>query len=297
MAAQAGKAAPAMAIAGALVTAPQATHSAAAAAKPAATAATHQSVSAAKATLDSIITRDASGTGAAAEVAASAAQQSAATLRTAAKQQHTAAKALTHDTYYKVRSGDTLSKIASNYYHKANDWQWLYHENAKHISDPNLIYPGQSLFVPADPPANYTLPASAYKPRHAKHAVHESASHSDNDAVAASTSRSSPSSGRGSTSLSGRLGCSGLEQLWDDAGGNPADAVMAASIAMAESGGNQYALSPTNDYGYWQINASNGALATFNAYGNARSAIILSNDGSNWSAWTTYTSGAYAGRC
>ena len=63
---------------------------------------------------------------------------------------------------------------------------------------------------------------------------------------------------------------------------------MAAEIAMAESGGNQYALSPTDDYGYWQINASNGALATFNAYGNARSAIILSDDGTNWSPWTTY---------
>ncbi len=72
---------------------------------------------------------------------------------------------------------------------------------------------------------------------------------------------------------------------------------MAAEIAMAESGGNQYALSPTDDYGYWQINASNGALATFDAYGNARSAITLSDDGTNWDAWTTYTSGVYAGKC
>jgi hypothetical protein len=72
---------------------------------------------------------------------------------------------------------------------------------------------------------------------------------------------------------------------------------MAAEIAMAESGGNQYAHSPTNDFGYWQINASNGALATYSAYGNARSAIILSQNGTNWSPWTTYTSGAYSGRC
>ena len=88
-----------------------------------------------------------------------------------------------------------------------------------------------------------------------------------------------------------------MRQLWNAAGGNPADAFMAAEIAKAESGGNQYALSPTDDYGYWQINASNGALATFNAYGNARSAIILSDDGSNWNAWTTYHTGAYEGRC
>ena len=73
---------------------------------------------------------------------------------------------------------------------------------------------------------------------------------------------------------------------------------MAAEIAMAESGGNQYALSPTDDYGYWQINASHGpAMATFNALGNAKAAIAISDDGRDWNAWTTYTSGAYAGRC
>src|SRR6202034_4447481 len=59
--------------------------------------------------------------------------------------------------------------------------------------------------------------------------------------------------------LSGTLSCSGLEQLWNAAGGNPADAFMAAEIAEAESSGNQYALSPTDDYGYWQINASHGS--------------------------------------
>jgi hypothetical protein len=105
------------------------------------------------------------------------------------------------------------------------------------------------------------------------------------------------SSGSGYVAPSGQYSCSSLEELWDQAGGNPSDAFMAAEIAMAESGGNQYALSPTDDYGYWQINASNGALATFDAYGNARSAITLSDDGTNWSPWTTYTSGAYAGRC
>jgi LysM repeat protein len=276
-----------MAIAGALVTAPQAAHAAAgaAAAKPAATSATHQTASTAKAALDSVTTRTAAGTAAA-----------------AAAKQHTAAKTLTQDTHYTVRSGDTLAKIASGFYQKASDWQWLYHENDKQISDPDLIYPGQTVFVPADPPAGYTL--SDYQPRHAKPAVSDSASTAGSDAVvtqSASTSHSSASAsastGSGSTSLSGTLGCSGLERLWEDAGGNAADAVMAASIAMAESGGNQYAHSPTNDYGYWQINASNGSLATFNPYGNARAAVILSDNGSNWSPWTTYTSGTYAGRC
>jgi hypothetical protein len=97
---------------------------------------------------------------------------------------------------------------------------------------------------------------------------------------------------------SGTLGCAGLEQLWEDAGGSQAEAFTAAEIAMAESGGSQYALSPTDDFGYWQINGSHGpALATFDAYGNARAAIIISDDGTDWDPWTTYVTGAYEGRC
>jgi hypothetical protein len=73
---------------------------------------------------------------------------------------------------------------------------------------------------------------------------------------------------------------------------------MAAEIAMAESGGRQYAHSPTNDFGYWQINGSHGpAMATYDPMGNARAAIAISSNGRNWRPWTTYTSGAYRGRC
>lgn len=280
MAEKAGKAAPAMAIAGALVATPHAQHAAAAAAKPKATAAAAATVVAAhkaatvKITLDSV----------------------------------TAPKAASGTSYYKVRQGDTLSQIAYHFYRHANDWQWLYHENDTTVSDPNLIYPGQTLRVPADPPANFTL--SNYTPRHAKPTAPAPAasstsgsdsggtvaSHSASEGSSSSTTTTTASSG-GFTSLGGTLSCSGLEQLWINAGGARSAAFMAAEIAMAESGGRQYALSPTDDYGYWQINASNGSLATFNAYGNARAAITLSDDGTNWSAWTTYTSGAYSGRC
>jgi LysM repeat protein len=289
VAAQAGKAAPAMAIAGALVAIPHA-QPAAAAVKPAMTGVTssRQVASTARATLDSASAKDAG----------------------VATAHQAAGKALTRNVDYTVKSGDTLSMIAQTYYHKASDWQWLYHENDSRVSDPNVIYPGQTLLVPADPPANYTLPD--YAPRHAKPAattssstsyssggnvVTQATSGSSDGTASSSSSSASDATGSGSSTLSGTLDCSGLEQLWEDAGGNSADAFMAAEIAMAESGGNQYALSPTEDYGYWQINASNGALATFNAYGNARSAITLSDDGTNWSPWTTYTSGAYAGRC
>lgn len=97
---------------------------------------------------------------------------------------------------------------------------------------------------------------------------------------------------------SGTLGCAGLESLWDAAGGAPQAAVTAASVAIAESGGSQYAISPTGDVGYWQINAASwGPLASTDPMTNARAAVQISADGSNWTPWTTYTSGAYAGRC
>lgn len=91
--------------------------------------------------------------------------------------------------------------------------------------------------------------------------------------------------------------CVALESLWDSVGGNPAAAFMAAEIATAESGGRPGAISPTNDYGLWQVNGSWGSLASLNAIANAKAAVYISHNGTNWNPWTTYTSGAYAGRC
>lgn len=91
--------------------------------------------------------------------------------------------------------------------------------------------------------------------------------------------------------------CPELESLWVGEGGSKNAKFIAAEIATAESGGNPNAISPTDDFGLWQINGSHGALATLNPVGNARAAIAISDDGTNWSAWTTYESGAYIGRC
>ena len=195
---------------------------------------------------------------------------------TVAEQVHTDA-ALWHNQpasrTYTVRPGDTLSSIAERFYGNRGDWTWLWHVNSSVVHNPNSIYAGEVLKIPSDPPAN----AASYTPKHSK------------TATTLTTS---------ATRLSGRLGCSGLEALWEAAGGSHAKAFMAAEIAMAESGGNQYALSPTDDYGYWQINASHGpAMATFNALGNAKAAIAISHDGTDWYPWTTYVTGAYKGRC
>ncbi len=190
---------------------------------------------------------------------------------------------------YTVRAGDTLSGIAQRFYGSADDWHGLFAANHAEISDPSLIYVGQQLRLPRHLPAG--ISTTAYTPRHSSSAAAGSSTR------ASSTGASDTSQAATTTSLSGTLSCTGLEQLWLDAGGSPAAEVTAASIAMAESGGNQFATGTVGERGYWQINPVNGALSTYDPYGNARAAVIMSADGTNWSPWTTFTSGAYLGRC
>ena len=80
-------------------------------------------------------------------------------------------------------------------------------------------------------------------------------------------------------------GYSSIERLWMAAGGSWATASRAACIASHESGGNPDAISPTNDYGLFQIH--DGGYAMLNPYANARRAVAMSDGGLNWSAWTT----------
>lgn len=88
-----------------------------------------------------------------------------------------------------------------------------------------------------------------------------------------------------------------LESIWVQAGGNAQYQAMAAAIAMAESGGNSAAYDDdTNgsvDRGLWQINSVHGSQSTFDVMGNARAAVAISNNGTNWSPWVTYQTGAY----
>jgi hypothetical protein len=99
----------------------------------------------------------------------------------------------------------------------------------------------------------------------------------------------------------GTLSCSGLEALWESAGGSHRAAFMAAEIARAESAGRQGATdnntNGTTDRGYWQINSIHGALSTYDAAGNASAAVQISRDGTDWSPWVTYQTGAYRGQC
>ena len=49
---------------------------------------------------------------------------------------------------YTIQSGDSLSKIAREFYGNANDWQKIYQANKDKIKDPNMIYPGQKIIIP-----------------------------------------------------------------------------------------------------------------------------------------------------
>jgi nucleoid-associated protein YgaU len=52
-------------------------------------------------------------------------------------------------TFYEVKSGDSLSKIAKSVYGDANTYMKIFEANQPMLSDPNKIYPGQTLRIPA----------------------------------------------------------------------------------------------------------------------------------------------------
>ena len=49
---------------------------------------------------------------------------------------------------YKVGPGDTLSKIAKQFYGNANDYNRIFEANRDKLSDPNKIQVGQELVIP-----------------------------------------------------------------------------------------------------------------------------------------------------
>jgi LysM repeat protein len=200
---------------------------------------------------------------------------------TVSGQAHTGATARHHhqaqSRTYTVRPGDTLSEIAQRFYGNTADWTWIYNDNRSAIQNPNDIFAGEALKIPGGPTsasASTSTTTTTYTPKHVKAAVLTSAA-----------------------SLSGTLGCSQLEELWEAAGGSQGEAFTAAEIAMAESGGNQFATGTVGERGYWQINPNHGSLSTYDPMGNAKAAVVISADGTNWTPWTTYTSGLYIGRC
>ena len=154
---------------------------------------------------------------------------------------------------YTVQRGDTLSSIAQRFYGSAGDWNRLYAANRSVLRNPNMIFPGQVLAIPGHRPVASTSP-----PGHG-------------GATQVTTA----------SMLSGTLSCAGLEELWEQAGGSSGEAVAAASIAMAESSGRQFATGGVGERGYWQINPNHGSLSTYDPLGIAKAAVIISGNGQN----------------
>jgi hypothetical protein len=107
---------------------------------------------------------------------------------------------------------------------------------------------------------------------------------------------------------SGTLDCTQLEELWEYAGGAHSKAFLAAEVARAESSGHQWATDDDGngsvDEGYWQINtvhsynlSRHGLAVSYDPLMNAKDAVYISNDGTDWSAWVTYNKGAEVGQC
>lgn len=50
--------------------------------------------------------------------------------------------------FYQIESGDTLSKIAKEFYGSANKYPLIFEANREVIKDPDKIYPGQKIRIP-----------------------------------------------------------------------------------------------------------------------------------------------------
>ena len=94
---------------------------------------------------------------------------------------------------YTVRSGNTLSGIAKRFYGHASDWAYLDHVNKSTIGkDPNLIFGGERLAVPTDPPAS--VRNGTYLAKHAKTAASTSTTQLDATNTADTTATSAAQS-------------------------------------------------------------------------------------------------------
>lgn len=65
------------------------------------------------------------------------------------KAQAAAAAGSSQQRTYTVKPGDSLSKIAQEFYGHANEYNKIFEANRNKLSDPNNIQPGQQLTIPS----------------------------------------------------------------------------------------------------------------------------------------------------
>lgn len=59
-----------------------------------------------------------------------------------------AAEPATQDEFYEIKSGDTLGKIAKQFYGSASKYMKIFEANRDIIDNPDRIYPGQKIRIP-----------------------------------------------------------------------------------------------------------------------------------------------------
>jgi hypothetical protein len=77
-----------------------------------------------------------------------------------------------------------------------------------------------------------------------------------------------------------------MERIWIKAGGDPAKALVAACIANVVSKGFPDISGDTGGVGLWQIR--NGGTSMTDPVANAKVAISVSKNGTNWSPWASH---------
>lgn len=169
---------------------------------------------------------------------------------------------------YTVQPGDTLSGISLRFC--GTYWDYPELARASGISTPSLIYAGERVVLACHGAASASSSGQSGQP-----AIQTSGS------VAAAGQANIPGT------IPDVYSFFGLEQLWRSAGGSSAEQAVAACIAEHESGGRVYATGAQGERGLWQIAPSHGSLSTYDPYGNAKAAVIISNGGADWSQWTT----------
>lgn len=169
-----------------------------------------------------------------------------------------------------VKRGDTLSGIAGEWCHDTAEWTGWYNKNKHTIgANPDIIQPGQKL-VPDCRREKVWLPHPAYRD------------------VIRQAAYSTPAHAGDAHGYSGggNLSYSGLETLWESAGGPGWAASSAAAVAECESGGRQNAYNPSGASGYWQILGEVVPGNVFDPMTNARNAVSkFEASGDTWAQW------------
>ena len=145
---------------------------------------------------------------------------------------------------YTVQGGNTLFGIAQRFYGNGHDWPTVFHQNSSEIRDPNLIFPGQVLAIPADATSSDPSSQSGSGGQTSGQQDPASSSQSSSGSTSGSTSGSSSGSSSASASASVQQDISNgnnllaVAQFLVQNGYSKAAAAGVASCIDGESGGN-----------------------------------------------------------